>query len=586
MKSRRRAVSRLVITALAAFIAGVPVAASNIVASAATTTCANLQTALNAGGVVILSDDHLCTGSFNLPVSVTLQGADATQGFDGVNSGTRILTGAGIGAVTIQGLIFKNGSTSSDNGGAINLTGNITPRILNNTFTDNQAPQGEGGAVYVNQSSSNTASVITGNTFGTSGHGNTAFYSGGGLQASASGTQTISGNTFTDNKGTTWTFSSAGGGLSTFEFPAEDGHPFTLSNNTFTNNSNTGDGGGAAVAFLGSHTINATVSANTFKSNHLTVADITRVSHLGGGLFIESQAPGTTTQSHNLFDGNVVDAPRVANQNPAFDFGGGGEWISGGVTNSLDDTFINNAVHTVVPSNGTGVGGGLAIRGFSTTAGATVVATNLVSGGNTVGSNGEGGGIYGGGGGCTSPTCPANVTLNDSTVVDNTSQGTGPGIAGDQSDTLHLANDIVMANTGTGNSLSGFGTMTVTYTDACTAASASYTGTGNICANPNLVSVTPGSINVDETATSPTIDKGSSASVTAGTSQDYKGASRVQGAAVDMGAAEFTPVPSPPTLPAAGAGHGASLAGGEIALLALLACSVAGAALVIRREWR
>ena len=138
-----------------------------------------------------------------------------------------------------------------------------------------------------------------------------------------------------------------------------------------------------------------------------------------------------------------------------------------------------------------------------------------------------------------------------------------------------------MANTGTGDSLHGFGTMTVTFTDACTTASAVYAGLGNICANPNLVSVTPGSINVDETATSPTIDRGSSALVTVGTSQDYKGASRIQGTAVDMGAAEFTPVPSPspttPTLPAAGATPGASGPQGAIALLILLVLVVAGA---------
>ena len=427
MNARRRAMSRMAMTALAVSTAAVPVAARNIVASASTTAnCGTLQAALDAGGVVILSDNHLCTQTYNLPVSVTLQGADASQGFDGGHLGTRILTGADISAVTIQGLIFKNGKASTGNGGAISLQGNIEPHILNNVFTDNEATQGDGGAVYVNQYSSNAASVITGNTFGTPGHGNTGFYGGAGLEAGSRGTQTITGNTFTDNIATNWTFSSAGGGLSAFHSPVEDGHPFTLSDNAFTNNTDLGDGGGAAVSLSGSNTFTATVSGNTFKSNHLTVADITRVSHLGGGLFIERQAPGTTTQSHNLFDGNVVDAPRVGDQTAAFDFGGGGEWISGGVTGSLDDTFMNNAVHTTVPSNATGVGGGLAVRGRTDTDGATVVATNLVAGGNTVGGGGEGGGIYAGGGGCTSVACPANVTLDDSTVVGNTSQGTGP----------------------------------------------------------------------------------------------------------------------------------------------------------------
>ena len=83
-------------------------------------------------------------------------------------------------------------------------------------------------------------------------------------------------------------------------------------------------------------------------------------------------------------------------------------------------------------------------------------------------------------------------------------------------------------------------------------------GTGNLCAPPALVSAT----DVHETASSPTIDKGSNALVPAGLTDDVFGATRIlagtttcaapfPAAIVDIGAAEYVPPAQscPPVIP-------------------------------------
>jgi hypothetical protein len=587
-----RALARRIGIGLAVGVATLPALAGPLVAHAATTaTCATLTAVLAAaasGDDVILSDPTppCALSNLTLPADITLEGGDANQGFDGGASGTRILTGSATGTYTIKNLLFQNGSVSpSGNGGAIDLTSPTDVQILNNRFLDNSAPAGSAGALRVIQSFGGGVMAITGNTFGTSGHGNSASIDSGALLVNGFGDETISNNTFTDNALTSATASSNGGGGMTDLFnPQVSGSVMTVSGNTFTNNSAHSDGGGASIGVFAPSGIDThlTLTSNTFRGNHLIDVGAPFVTHLGGGLVLQpSQQTGATTQSHNVFDGNIVGAPRPAND-ATFDYGGGGEWISGGTTTtSLDDTFINNVVQTTASSTATGVGGGLAVRGESKTQGAKVLATNLVSGGNTVGTGGQGAGIYAGGFGCFGAVCPAEVDLNDSTVVGNTSGGTGGGIEGDVTDTLKLANDIVMDNTGTGDSLTGFGTLQTTYTDACQG-TAPYAGTSNTCAEPKLTNVTPGSIDVHETSASPTIDDGLNSLVTAGVGQDYFGAARIQGVAVDMGAAEFTPVV--PVLPAAGAGPGAPPTGIALWLLVLAAFAVAGAALSLRRR--
>ncbi|MDP9325558.1 MAG: hypothetical protein M3O87_03370 [Candidatus Dormibacteraeota bacterium] len=562
--------------------------AGSITAHAATVNCAGLQTALNGGGTVILSDAALCTGTFTLTVPVLLEGANSNQGFDGSShGGTRSLSGTDVGAVTVVNLTFQNSSSGSSLGGALMLTGDIQPQVLNNRFFANTSDSG-GGAASIVKNVNGGPFVISGNTFGASafGAGNRVTTgSGGALFASARDGVTISNNTFIENSSTvTGNNTNAGAGGMFFQyFGTVNGAVATVSGNTFSNNTSHLNGGGAVIVVDAAQGMapDIHVSANVFSNNRLLDTQTDFVTHQGGGLFIQRDAPGTTVQSHNKFDGNDVTAPTVS-EDQTYDYGGGGEWLAGGNTTSLDDTYINNVVSAVSGSSVTGVGGGLAVRGLSQTNGATLTATNLVSGGNTVGADGEGAGIYAGGVGCSSAVCPATLNLNDSTVVANTSGGTGGGIAGDATDTLHLANDIVTNNSGRGPAIAGFGTTTVTYTDACNGTSA-YSGTGNICADPKLVSVTPGAINVHETATSPTIDKGLNSLVTPGTPQDYAGNTRILGAAVDMGAAEFTPLI--PSLPAAGSGP-AQRGGPQPAwiLVALTALLAAVAVAAIRRR--
>jgi hypothetical protein len=583
-----RKLTRFGLAAITAAVAAVPGFSGALVANAVTTNCAGLQAALNAGGTVVLSDSILCTGAYTLPTAVVLQGADAAQGFDGAShADTPSLAGDDSGPVTIQNLTFVNNSNSlSTPGAALRLNGDVTPRILDNRFFDNSSSGGVGGGAAVNPNPRANTIVVSGNTFGSPGHGNSALYYGGGLTLSGGGMVTITNNTFNDNSVTDPSGAgNGGGGMSVFYFASTNGNRMTIDHNTFVGNDSRSSGGGATVLVNTDTGITADVviSENVFRANHISSSGASGVTALGGGLVTENYGGGGFTQVHNLFEKNVIDPPRTVD-NPEFDYGGGGEWISGGITTSLNDTFLDNVVNTPETPNGAvGVGGGLAARGTGESNGVHVTATNMVVGGNTVGAEGEGGGIYAGGLGCRSDNanCPAEVRLNDSTVVGNTSGGSTGGIAGDDTDILHLANDIVTPNTGKGDSLAGFGTMEVQYTDACNQSNAAYTGTGNTCADPLLVSPTAGAIDVHQTAASPTRNAGLDSLVTVGVTEDYEGDARIQEAAVDMGADEFTPVA--PGLPAAGARPAGAIPDIAVVLVALALALACGLALQARR---
>jgi hypothetical protein len=522
--------------------------------SATVTLCAALQPALNLavdGDVITKQTPGACTGPFTLPnAAITLQGGTGDPGFDGTGNTAPILSGTDVGATVIQNLIFRNGHSNLQ-GGAIMINGPLpNPRILNSQFYANSADS-SGGAVYVQ---TNGGATISGNTFGSTavGGGNTALLFGGAVWIFAGTDSTISNNKFIDNSaaGT----QSDGGGLNLSSFSGSDKN-ITVSSNTFSGNTAKSNGGG--LNFQGDHTL-LTVSSNIFSQNHLvgrigSTSKTDNPVHLGGGAFIENQVRGTTNgstrQVGNRFDGNVIDAVVTGTS----DIGGGGEWLSAGTTSSLDDTFVNNQVGDDTQGFAP-VGGALGLRSINDElAGRGVLnAQNLVATNNSVGALGEGGGLYTGFfEGCTDTVlCSATINLFDSTVAGNSvgASGVGAGMAGDAGDIATIANSIVNLNTGAPNQVDGFGTLGVTYSDACQGAAAA-AGGGNICKDPKLKNL--GGNDVHLTLASPAIDTGNNASVPAGLNKDYEGDPRIQGVKVDMGADEFEP-PVPPTLPAAG----------------------------------
>ncbi|MFY9615523.1 MAG: choice-of-anchor Q domain-containing protein, partial [Candidatus Dormiibacterota bacterium] len=548
---KRRGTAHLALLAAPLVAAGTLATTAMTAHAAPPVNCAGLAAALAGAGdgdTITLSDDHLCAGSFNLPttIHITLQGADANQGFDNTAGSTSILTGGSSKGTTIQNLVFKNSTlSSSGSGAAISLTGDHGTTITNCTFVNNHTSANSGssgGAVSLTSAAGPV--VLSGNTFGsltTQALGNSAATGGGGLLAPANNV-TLTNNVFGYN-----TAGVQGGGLALVGANSPAG-PTTLTGNTFAHNKVLS----GSIAFAAQPAAGPRVSIT---------GPITR----GGGAFVDNEQGGTqVAQAHNVFDSNSVAAPAsgfIAFAQPHADstadtkWGGGGEWILGGSSTSLDDKFTSNTLvpapapvftaqpNAPAPTVVEADGGGLGIEASDLTAGATFSGENLVAAGNTISPGGEGAGIYAGLISTCNPNCPITLTLKDSTVAGNDAgNGTGgSGVAGDAFDTATIINSIVAGDSGSSSEIAGFDTTTLSYTDSCAGTGftgGAYPGTGNTCIDPKLKNPGPGVADVHQTQASPTIDAGLNSLVPAGLTADYEGDPRIQGARVDMGADE------------------------------------------------
>lgn len=501
-----------VLLALAVF--GLPASAS---AASATVNCEQLQKALEqakAGDTVTLT--QMCTksnsgeaeGRFKLPenAAFTLTGTPGA-GFDGTGVGEAVLQGAGVEGFTLSSLTVQNASTTQ---GAVTLVagagGGVTVRSV--TFTNN--------------------------------HSTGSFYSAGALLIHDLGCLA----------------------------PGTIEAPLTISESTFSGNSNASTSesdatGGGATVWAGAFSCTAirpvSVVNNSFSAN-TAASRGAGVTVRGGGLAVLSngEAIDPLTQSGNTFTGNAVAGFEGAT---TADFGGGGEWVEGLDLTSTGDSFIaNTATGSTTPTVGWTWGAGLGIVNSNCTESMHTqgLATNLAVAGNSITgglpADVQGAGIYTG----CDPGSGSDLTLKDSTVSGNaTIAGAVAGIYGESADRLTLSNTIDAGNIA-GSDLGGFsgvgGAITASYSDACLSGAA-LSGAGNLCAPPLLVSAS----DVHETASSPTIDKGSNALVPAGLTADFFGSGRVlagravcsppaPAAIVDIGAAEFV-APIPPCPP-------------------------------------
>jgi hypothetical protein len=546
--------------ALLAGLAALALSAAPASAANVTVGCAALQSTLSgakAGDVITLNE--LCKTGFpyKLPaLAMTLAGTPGA-GFDG--GSTVQLEGSGA-APTIEGLIFQNAhSTAANSGGALTLNAapeGSTVTLAHDTFTNDVATGGEGGGARVNTA---TATVkVTDSTFA----GNSATVAGGALTVFAT-SATLSGDTFSGNSATG--AGSAGGGLSAFSL----GGPIALSSSRFTGNSANAQGGGALVEAEAAG-IAMTLNGNTFSHNSVSDPGGTNPNprgYLGGGLSLQGITTASTNavQQGNTFDGNSVSfkaAPVSAM--------GGGESTTHVALQSTGDHFTNNtlqppnAKENAKPERVFGWGAGLSVAECGETTETPPTLPNVVStlsnaivAGNTLqsGPSANGAGIYIG---FVCPNAYATLQVSDSTVTANTVSGaSGPvtGISGGPHDVLSLANTIVFGDGG-GPELGGFNNLagvSAASSDVCSGASA-FSGAGNICADPALV----GGGDVNETAASPTLERGANALIPSGVTTDALGGPRVLGpilcgtspaAVVDIGAAEHAyPQPVCPPL--------------------------------------
>lgn len=534
---------RGVLIALALAAGALAAGAPSALADSKDATCTTLQEVLanaNAGDVITVTDASCSGRSYFLKdgVNITLQGASGTGTvFDGNDDANDpILSGVDNGYSTFRNMTFQNSSIGG-NGAGVSLTGNTSPTFDSVSFFGNSAGP-SGGGLYIQATAAVAGTIVIQNsTFGATDRGNSANNGGGLFVSSLTHAVTLSNDHFTANQ----VGSMRGGGAEVLSTAG-----LTVQNSVFDTNKARNEGRGLGGGLYAEVSPSATLTGNTFTNNH--AGDF---GGAGGGVYlIESQtaeAPVTVTQGANLFLGNQV----IGGTGGSSVHAGGGELVSGNLTSTADE-FIGNSLPASpvalsasstpsAPSLGfNSEGGGLAI--VQGPVGPTTASLrNLVATGNTIGSGGEGGGIYAGG------PSPVELDLLDSTVAGNTiapggggsNPDGGPGIDGGPSDSIKLYNSIVATNGGPNADLQGFGTRDVRFSDSCAGTGLSggpLPGPGNICADPLLVSTSTG--DARETASSPTIDAGSSSLVPPDLVNDFDGTPRIQGPSVDIGADE------------------------------------------------
>ena len=539
--------------------------------AATSVTCAGLQSAMDSAtpGEVLQLQGPTCVTNIDEETNTnafTLEGTSGGTTLTPAVASKPIIESTG-GAVrfTLSGLTFSGTSGAS----AILLQGpGEAVTISDDTFTANVLPSGFGAAVSIQLTGPSTAAtptVITGSTFaGDQSSG------GGAVAALDTPPLLISNNSFIGNSAST-----SGGGALTVGGGMGAATTVQITGNTFAGNTSQGPGGAAYVALA--HQQSLVLTSNTFLVNKITgnSSDVNLVRE-GGAVYLTADKGDnsfTVAQSHNTFTGNVINETRSAPAPPVI--GGGAEWIQGATVRSTADTFTSNrlALNDGAPPEGGAVGALATAASGSTAAqpGVFIGADDVFSG-NSTAAGGWGGAIYVGGPppSCTGTCPPSTLTLNDSTVIDNSIDGgkgsEGGAIWGSPGDHLTFENSIAFGNTPQPELLGfgfGSGRPVIAFSDVCYEPGGTRVPTafvsGDICEDPELL---PSGA---ETPWSPTIDAGANALVPAGLTTDLAGNPRVIASKrgcngppallVDMGAYEFTgltpppPCPSPPTGP-------------------------------------
>ena len=244
---------------------------------------------------------YICAGTYAIETTIlfggellTLQGAGrgvtildggSTFNAEGANNGDgrQILTSST--ALTVSGLTF-HGGYSSTQGGAIYAT---TVTVTNSTFTGNRS--GSGGAIYA------TTVTATTSTF----TDNSASLVGGAIYAS---TATVTNSAFSSNSST-----QEGGAIL-----AETG---TVASSRFTRNTS-GTHGGAIFFYLPAQTDLSLMRRNTFSRNTAAAGGAISL----GPCIVPSRSEAARVERANRFSGNRATEQRRTNNIERFDNGG------------------------------------------------------------------------------------------------------------------------------------------------------------------------------------------------------------------------------------------------------------------------
>jgi filamentous hemagglutinin family protein len=424
---------------------------------------------------------NLTSATLNISQDLTVQGTGASN-LTVRGNNTFGIFNITAGNVTFDGLTITNGRGGNGGGISNNSTGTLT--VSNSNVSGNTATN-FGGGIFNNNG---TLTVSNSNV-----SGNTATNFGGGI-FSNNGALTLTNSTVSGNTATSF-----GGGILTLGF-------LTITNSTISANRSTTQSAGGSYSQNGATITNSTFSGNTSQN-------------FGGGV----HGFGPTTITNTTVSGNT-----------ATNITGGGIY-NGGTLTLTNSTVSGNTAGTA--------GGGINIEG----AGALTVTNSTVSGNRA---NTDGGGIFVNVTGNT--TITNNTITNNTADADNNGSGDGGGIFR-SGGIITIANSIIAGNFDTpnnagtgvinpdvsgvfvdgGNNLIGDSTGSTNFTVS------TLVGTAASRLNPQLAPLANYGGTTQTHAllpNSPALDAGNNANAPVG--NDQRGATRIFGSAVDIGAFE------------------------------------------------
>jgi filamentous hemagglutinin family protein len=373
----------------------------------------------------------LTTGTLNINKNLTINGGGTVEVNQTDASGERTFDISGAGTVAnIDALTISGNATNATNtfdsvgnlfsggGGGIQVNAGTTLNLSNSRVQNNYNP-GNGGGILNFGTAFLRNVTVDGNASNTDGGNNGA---GAGIYNNNGGTLSIIDSTISNNRSFGRNGTLGGGGV------------FNLGTLTVTNSTisgNTAIRNGAGIYNNGTATItNSAISGNTPDT---IVANAPNTN--GGGI----ENTGTLTITNSTVSGNssINDGGGIANfgtttltnvtvrNNTAGDDGGG--IVNFGTLNIFNSTLSNN---TALSASSVNSGGGSLLN----TIGATATLTNTTVSGNTAL---NGGGIRNDG----------NLTLTNTTVTDNRATGGfgGGGIANSVG-ALTIRNTILAGN--------------------------------------------------------------------------------------------------------------------------------------------
>ncbi len=315
---------------------------------------------------------------------------------------------------TIADNLQQNGGTGF--GGGVALADVSAFMLTNSTVSGNQATLRGGGI-----SASDTTLIITDSVIS----GNSAADDGGGIYGT-NGPVTLQGTVVSGNSAGDF-----GGGVSVFV------GEISVTNSTISDNTASNQGGGISANRGDLTVLESTISRNSANRGggiRSFIANITLTRSELSDNFAYAYGGGVNTvgsSPSDLGNVNIIDSTVSGNTTGGFGRGGGvnaygdvyvqGSTISGNVAYNGGGIFANRSFHEVEVNNSTVSGNSAAAYSFLPGRGAGIYAYRVTLNQSTVsGNNSEG---YGGG------IWASYVTLNQSTVTGNSSSSYGGGVS-------------------------------------------------------------------------------------------------------------------------------------------------------------